>query len=210
MPTLFQSPAQKKKPMVQATSSSRRSKMSPLTSFAVSPDGIRFETQEETEDVILFLRQHLIVLFFPIVLLVFLLLSPPLLFPFLQRELRLPVDFPPGYPVIGILFWYLATFGIALVGFLRWFFNIYIVTNARVVDIDFKYLLYKVFSEANLSKIQDLTFTSGGIIAAFFNYGDVLVETAGEIPNIEFEKVPHPDRVVQTISQLTEKMKGNP
>lgn len=184
--------------------------MGPLTVFAVNPDGVKFETQEEEEKVVLFLRQHLVVLVPPVLILIVLFLAPPVLFPLLISAIgNLPISLPSGYAFVGGLFWYLATFGFALVSFLRWFFNIYIVTNERVVDIDFKFLLYKQFSEARLSKIQDLTYTSGGIIAAFFNYGDVKVETAGEVPNIEFEAVPHPEKVVQTISELMEKAKGN-
>lgn len=183
--------------------------MTPLTCFAVSPDGVRFETQDEHENVVLFLRQHHIVLLPAAVITTLLLLAPPVLFPFLGTALdNLPITFPLGYTVVGTVFWYLASSGFAFVSFLRWFFNIYIVTNERVVDIDFKFLLYKQFSEARLSKIQDLTYTSGGIIAAFFNYGTVLVETAGEVPNIEFDSVPHPEKVVQTISELMEKAKN--
>src|SRR3989344_6956052 len=182
--------------------------MGPLTVFAVNPDGVKFETQESEEKVILFLRQHLIVFVPAVLILTLLLMAPPILFPLLLSALgNLPIQLPAGYALVGGIFWYLATFGFALVSFLRWFFNIYIVTNERVVDIDFKFLLYKEFSEAKLSKIQDLTYTSGGIIAAFFNYGDVKVETAGEVPNIEFGAVPRPDKVVQTISELMEESK---
>lgn len=208
MPTIFEGPTKKtRKTMATLTTSSRHDHMGPLTVFAVNPDGIRFETQEAEETVVLFLRQHLIVFFVPIVILVLLILGPTLLIPLIPA-LNLPVSLPSSYILIGTLFWYLATFGFALVSFLRWFFNIYIVTNERVVDIDFKYLLYKEFSEARIEKIQDLTYRSGGIIAAFFNYGDVLVETAGEVPNIEFDKVPRPEKVVQTISELMGKFKG--
>jgi uncharacterized membrane protein YdbT with pleckstrin-like domain len=103
------------------------------------------------------------------------------------------------------MFWYLATFGFALASFIGWFFNIYIVTNERIVDIDFLYLLYKKFAEAELAKIQDIHYTSGGIFATIFNYGNVVVETAGEAPNIEFEAIPFPEKVVETIRELTEK-----
>lgn len=185
----------------------RHDHMGPLTVFAVNPDGVRFETQEETEKVILFLRQHLFILFVPILITVLLLIAPTLLFPIIPF-LNLPVRLPSEYLLVGTFVWYLATFGFALMSFLRWFFNIYIVTNERVVDIDFKFLLYKQFSEAKIGKIQDLTFKSGGIIAALFNYGDVMVETAGEVPNIEFDKVPRPEKVVQTISELMGKEKG--
>ncbi len=184
----------------------RRSSMTPLTCFAVSPDGVRFETQQEDEEVILFLRQHLIVNVPWLIIATILLIAPSVLFPFALASLKLPVSIPTSYLIIGTVFWYLVTAGFIITNFLRWFFNIYIVTNERIVDIDFLHLLYKQFSEARLSKIQDIMYTSGGILATILNYGDVFVQTAGEAPNLEFLAVPYPDRVVQTISQLAEKM----
>lgn len=197
MPTVFSS----------TPSVFERTLMSPLTSFAVSPEGVRFETQEKEEQVVLFLRQHLITLFAPAVLVVGMALAPVALLPFLSTFLTLPVEIPTSYIIVGTAFWYVVTFGLALMSFLRWFFNIYIVTDKRIVDIDFLHLLYKEFSEARLERIQDISFKSGGILAAFFDYGDAYVQTAGEMPNIEFVSVPKPARVVETISALLEKQK---
>lgn len=180
----------------------RRTIMTPLTCYAVSPDGVRFETQEDEEEVLLFLRQHIIVLFPSVLLVVVLTIAPLVILPFLFRFLTLPVVIPPRYFVVGTTFWYVVTFGVAIMSFLRWYYNIYIVTEKRIVDIDFLHLLYKEFSEARLEKVQDLSFKSGGIFAAFFDYGDVYVETAGETPNIEFLAVPKPTKVVEAISGL--------
>lgn len=183
--------------------------MSPLTAFAVNPDGVRFETQEAQEVVILFLRQHIIVNLGWVLLAVLLILVPTLLFPFLVNVLGLSLSVPVGYVIVGTLFWYLGTFGFILAKFLGWYFNIYIVTDERVVDIDFYYLLYKRFSQAELNKIQDISYASGGIFATFFNYGNVTIETAGEMPNLEFDKVPYPEKVVETVRNLTEQIKNN-
>jgi uncharacterized membrane protein YdbT with pleckstrin-like domain len=178
--------------------------MNPLTAFAVNPAHLRFETQEETEKVILFLRQHFIVNLPWILVTIVLVIAPTVIFPILIRALSLNMAFPVSYYVVGTMFWYLATFGFALSSFIGWFFNIYIVTNERIVDIDFFYLLYKKFSQAELTKIQDINYTSGGVLAAMFNFGNVVVETAGEAPNIDFELIPFPEKVVETIRELTE------
>ncbi len=182
------------------------SSMGPLTCFAVNPRGVRFETQEENEVVVLFLRQHIIVNVPWIVIAILLILSPSVTFPLIFRNL--PIQFPVGYYIVGTLAWYLLTAGFILGNFLRWFFNIYIVTNERIVDIDFYYLLFKRFSQAELEKVQDISFSTGGIFATIFNYGNVVIETAGEAPNIEFDIVPHPDKVVETIRSLTEQLPG--
>ncbi|KKW10048.1 MAG: hypothetical protein UY49_C0034G0003 [Microgenomates group bacterium GW2011_GWC1_49_7] len=183
--------------------------MGPLTAFAEHPDGVRFETQEAKEEVVLFLRQHIIVNLPWVLITILLVIAPTIIFPLLFPALRIDGSLPAGYYIVGTLFWYIATFGFAIASFMGWFFNIYIVTNERIVDIDFYYLLYKKFSEAELTKIQDISFATGGIIATVFNYGNVNIQTAGEMPNIEFDKVPHPDKVVETIRSLTEHAGGN-
>ncbi len=182
--------------------------MGPLTAFAVNPDGVRFETQEEEEVVILFLRQHVIVNLPWVVVASLLILAPTVLIPLFARILSITVNIPVGYLIIGTLFWYLATVGFILANFISWFFNIYIVTNERVVDIDFFYLLYKHFSQAELGKIQDISYSAGGVFAAVCNFGNVIIETAGEAPNLEFHNVPFPEKVVETIRSLTEKRGG--
>lgn len=210
MPTLFRQIEETKKTSrsLPVSSVSSRTIMSPLTCFAANPEGVRFETQEDTENVVLFLRQHIIVLFSPILLLILLTITPLILLPLIFRFLTLPFVIPNQYFIVGTAFWYVMTFGVGIMSFLRWYFNIYILTDQRVVDIDFLHLLYKEFSEARLDKIEDISFKSGGIFAAFFDYGDIYVETAGESPNIEFIAVPKPAKVVEAISKLLAVQKG--
>ena len=152
MPTLYVSPTTPppskttvktpQKPSFVAASEPP-TQMKPLTAFAVNPQGLRFETQEEQEVVILFLRQHFIVNVPWMLIAIVLLIAPTFIFPKLFSVLSLNFSLPPNYFLIGTMFWYLATFGFILASFIGWYFNIYIVTNERVVDIDFFYLLYK-------------------------------------------------------------------
>ena len=207
MPTLFEAPQKAKSHKHGRPESPRRSKMRPLTSFAVNPDGVRFETQEEEERVILFLRQHVVVNVPWAAIATVLVFAPSLLLPLLVKNVHFVI--PTSYLLVGTLAWYLATIGFVLTNFLHWFFNIYIVTNERIVDIDFYYLLFKRFSQAELEKIQDISYSTGGILATVFNYGEVMIETAGEAPNLEFVAVPRPDRVVETIRSITEGLPGS-
>lgn len=204
MPTIFSS-QQKKSSKGVAHPPHVHSSMGPFTTYAVRPQSVAFETQSEKEEIILFLRQHIIVLVVPVIVSIFLALAPTVLFPLLISFLpKLPFAVPVGYIIVGSIFWYLATFGFLLGSFLHWFFNIYIVTNERVVDIDFVNLLYKELSEANLGRIQDLSYTTAGLLGTVFNYGNVFIQTAAEVPNMEFLIVPFPSEVVKTISDLTQ------
>ncbi len=209
MPVLFEAPAKGVKPTHKPVGikAKHTHAMGPFTAYAVSPAGVRFETQEAEEEVILFLRQHLIVNIPWIIVSVVFLLTPSFLFPLIVKSIPVPLPFP--YILVGTLSWYLMTIGFALVSFLHWFFNIYIVTNERVIDVDFQYLLFKRFSQAELERIQDISYTMGGIFATIFHYGNVYIQTAGEMPNLEFVAVPRPDKVVEKVRSLMEDLPGS-
>jgi hypothetical protein len=177
-------------------------KISLFTSYCYTPEGVHLENPKQNEKVILFLRQHIIFTAPWILGTIVMAIAPTIIFPVLFIFLKLPFTIPLGYITVGIAFWYIATFGFFLANFLLWSFNIFIVTNKRAIDIDFLYLLYKESSESELDKIQDISYVSKGILSTFFTFGNVLLQTASEIPNLEFERVPNPEKVTKIISDL--------
>jgi len=174
----------------------------PFSAFAVMPAGIRFETQEEEEEIVLILRRHSITNLGWILFALLLLTLPPFIFPSISFLEAWPEQIPRGYLAVAFVFWYLATFGFILIEFIMWYFNVSIVTNQRVIDIDFFNLLYKKFSSTRIDRVEDVTFRLGGFIRAFFDYGDVYVQTAGTEINFQFLAVPHPERAVRIIIDI--------
>lgn len=168
-----------------------------FSAFALYPDKVRFETKEKEEKVVLLLRQHPLVNVPWILLVVAMLLAP-----ILVGKLGILAFFPSGFELIIILAWYLISLAIAMENFLDWFFNVYIVTNLRIVDIDFVNLIYKNVSDANIDKIQDVSYNMGGVIRTIFNFGNVVIQTAAEIEQFEFDAVPNPARVVKILEDL--------
>src|SRR3972149_330380 len=169
----------------------------PLASYCFKPDYVNFETRESEEEVVLLLRQHIVTLV-PRAIVVFLMILAPILltiFPILSF-------LPENFRLVVVLGWYLITTGMALESFLTWCFNVYLITDERIVDIDFFNLIYKEVSDANIDKIQDVTYKMGGVTRTMFNYGDVLVQTASEVPNFEFLAVPKPDQVAKILQEL--------
>jgi membrane protein YdbS with pleckstrin-like domain len=104
---------------------------------------------------------------------------------------------------VAFIGWYLLIAAFVFTRFLGWFFNVGIVTDKRIVDIDFFGLLYKEITSADLNKIQDVSQQQVGAIRALFDFGDIFVQTASETAKIEFEAVPHPARVIDLIDNLT-------
>lgn len=164
--------------------------------YEVAPKNIRFETQEDEESVILLLRQH------PVVNVGWILMAGLLVILPAFWSL-LPIDYLPArFQVMTVAGWYLLVLAFVFERFLNWYFNVYIVTDERMVDIDFYGLGYKDVTVAKLNNIEDMNFTQVGGIAAMFNYGDVYIQTAGEKREFDFVRVPEPGKVVDVMYQL--------
>lgn len=174
-----------------------------MNDFFVSPVGVSFETQAQGETIAILMRRHFITNLSWILLGVFLVLLPPLLFSgafgFTLKDL---INLSPQTITALILTWYLLTFGYLFEQFMVWYFNLYILTNRRVVDVDFYHLLYKAISAADLEDIEDVTFRMGGLMQAIFNYGDIEIQTAGTVNQFEFHSVPQPALVQKKILEL--------
>lgn len=180
----------------------------PLAAFLVTPV-MSFEGQEDGERVVLLLRAHLVTLV-PALLLVIFLVFVPFLFPSILSllEVNLTGVWTALQTFLVVLFWYLLVFAYAFYKFIFWYFNIYLVTNERIVDFDFRGLLHKETSYANLAQIQDITPKTIGFFGTFFHYGDIFVQTAGTVPEIEFHHVPRPNEVVKKILEERRREEG--
>jgi hypothetical protein len=170
---------------------------------------LHFETQAPDEEIILLLRAHVITNLPWIFLVTILFFVPTFLGATnLFEPLIGPLNISTRSARFLSLIWYLLTFAIALQNILSWYFNVYILTNKRIVDIDFHQLLYRKISSTELSNVQDITYTRGGIPQALFDYGDLHIQTAGTLPQFEFLKVPKPSALQKQIEKSVEEYKN--
>jgi len=169
----------------------------PFASLIVRPKKIHFDTQERKEKIILLARCHVITNFKWMFISVVMILLPNIIFRFFPEMFS---SF--RFRTVILLTWYLFTFSYAFEQFLKWFFNINIITDERVVDIDFPTILYRDISSTKIDMVQDISVKMGGFIRSLFNYGDVHIQTAGEEKEFIFEAIPQPERVIKIINQL--------
>lgn len=173
-----------------------------ISAYMFMPDGIRFETQEPGETIVLLLRKHWLTNLSWLLIAVLIILIPLFLFPaFIAGGVNIG-EVPKNFISLLIFGWYLMVFSFILVNFLLWYFTVSIVASERIVDIDFINLLNKKFAETRIARVEDVTMRTGGFIRSFFDYGDVFVQTAAKEAVFQFEAVPHPDQVVRIINQL--------
>ena len=171
-----------------------------MGAYNVRP-GKRFISEQEDEEVVLLLRAH------PITNLKWILISMVMIIvPEVLTAVGAFADVPVKFLVLGKLVWYLVILAYGLERFLNWYYSVFIVTNERVVDIDFVNLLTRIVSYANLNHIEEPSMVAGGFIRSLFKFGDVFVATAAEGQATEALGVPYPERVISIISELSEEL----
>lgn len=179
--------------------------ISHLSSFLVKPYWVSFQNQGDDENVLLFLRPHLITNL-PWLFLSFLLfLIPPILayiYPLLSGTIFSIAFLPERFTLIFVLFYYLVVFNYFFISFLTWYFNISLVTQKRIVDVDYSDLVYHDVAVTKLNLIEDVNYTQTGFLRSFFNYGDVFMQTAGEKLHFDFLAIPKPAKAVDIIQNL--------
>lgn len=173
-----------------------------FSAYVERPTGCRFEGQDPGEKILLLLRAHPITNLPWITLAVFIFVIPfivPGVISYIGFSFTL---IPQSFLLTGLIINYLLVLVITFEGFLGWFFNATLITNEKIVDIDFEHLLYKAVDLAPLSKIEETDSVTSGIIGTVFNFGDVSVQTAGAKVAIEMKNIPHPATVADMILDL--------
>jgi len=172
--------------------------------FSPFPKGVSFYGKEKDEEVILVVRSHwvkyvpfiavsLLILFFPFI---FALLDPTLS----ENTVLFLAFFIPCLTL---------SLSIIVYAFIKWFYNVNIITDRRIVDLDFSSVASHSLSEARLEKIEDITHKQLGIVGSLFDVGTVYFQTAGATAEIEFNTITKP-RVIQDMlyDLLDSKKKG--
>ena len=85
----------------------------------------------------------------------------------------------------------------------------YIVTNKRVVHEERVPLVLESRTEAPLRSIQDIQQVQEGLLAQVYNFGDLIIETAGERGHVIFRQIPKPAETQDIIfEQIDRVMSG--
>lgn len=168
-----------------------------LSSYLVKPRKIAYDGQLIEETIVLLLRQHPITQVQKLLLFSIGLILPLFL---MRSEWLVFLEFK---YILGIFMaWYLVLFGSILNGFLAWYFRIFIVTDHRLIDVDFTSMFHKDITSAKLEDIQEVNFITSGMMASLIDFGTVYIQTSSAIAKVEFESVPHPAEVTMIINEM--------
>lgn len=161
-----------------------------------------FPAQEETEEILYIIRRHWFT--YAIFWFVAILMAIPVIFVaiyYFGHLGQLP-DNTENLIVIGVSVYILFGLGIMIYGFIDFYLDVYIVTDRRIVDIKQDGLFKRAISELNFRQIQDVNASVSGVFPTLLHYGDVFIQTAGELANFNFQSIPHPYEMSKIIIDL--------
>lgn len=177
-----------------------------FSAFAQNPSNVIFQFQEPDEEIILLIRKHIITNVPWIIFALLLILAPIIATPIIVNFFSF-ITISGSMQSAILLTYYLALTGYVLVNFSLWYFHVGLVTSHRIIDIDFTNVLIKHVSETRIDLIEDVSYTQVGAIRTIFNYGDLLIQTAGTKPNIEFDKASRPAVIADIVGDLIQDRK---
>ncbi|MFZ5363872.1 MAG: hypothetical protein ACOZAG_00045 [Patescibacteria group bacterium] len=94
--------------------------------------------------------------------------------------------------------------------FIFWYYNAFIITNRRVIDIDQRGFFERIVSEADFSEIKDVSHRRKGIWQTVFRYGDVKIQISDTDIGLGIKNVHAPENVQQLISDLLHPTRRKP
>lgn len=178
-----------------------------LESVVKNPKNTSYEGKDEDEHVVMLIRQNLVSTSGWVIISLILLIVPIFLMPFLSNlEYEGEKIFNSLFIVCLTLFWYLALFGYSFQKFLDWYFEVLIVTNKKIIDIDRG---ASNISETFLNNVQDVTSKMSTVLGQVLNIGSIHIQTAAEREEFEFHMVDNPSAVRDAISDLIVRKEHN-
>ncbi|MBN1916237.1 PH domain-containing protein [Candidatus Dojkabacteria bacterium] len=180
----------------------------PFSSYEINPKGIRFGTQNPYEKVFVLIRPHILTNIGWMIT-----AGAVFIVPFVVAYLIDTFGIPLGdfvsleRQLIVIVIYYSFLLTYVLFNFLDWYFDIYLVTNQRLIDYEFSPISSYHVIELALEDIQDIRDSTVGLLPSLFHYGTVIISSAAERGNFKFRAVPQPSRFRDVIGDLSSAVK---
>lgn len=96
--------------------------------------------------------------------------------------------------ILGLMFFLLFIGTVVATLISAWLYksNVIFLTSEKIAQVLYVSLFNRKVSQLSIGDVQDVTVGQKGILAHMFNYGTLVIETAGEQSNYSFNYVPDP------------------
>jgi len=175
--------------------------------FVKRPSNTNYQGSDTDETIEIVIRKSLYSLVQKFFVAVLLFVIPLVIPSFLAKATIYKAHVFDGSSILVLtLFFYLVAFGFIFETFLDWFFEVFLVTNKKVVDINED---CRSISETPLLNVQDVSSEISRGLGEILNIGNVSIQTAGKMTEFKIDMIDNPSVVRDTISDLVTKEKSH-
>jgi len=166
-----------------------------------------FPNQRDSEKIFVLTRRHFISFVFFIFIFFLLALVPlALIFALLNASTGYYSDssvLTIDIMIVLICSYYLLIISFFITAWVAYYYDIFIVTDERIIDITQKGLFSREIYELSFEQIEDVTTKTRGFLNTIFEAGDIEIQTAGQQRNFKLQRVPKPLIIAEIIHSLT-------
>lgn len=91
--------------------------------------------------------------------------------------------------------WLLVVWTAAWGSFTRYYLNLWVLTNQRIVDITQRSYFSRKVSSLMLSRVQDVTTNVSGVLESLLGIGGITVQSAGAVDEFHMRGIPEPEHM---------------
>lgn len=88
---------------------------------------------------------------------------------------------------------------------MKWYFDLFVLTNQRIINIDQKGIFSREVSEATYINVQGANYELSGIFSMMFNYGNVKIQATGIKNLLKINSVEKPKELQELILDIKAK-----
>jgi membrane protein YdbS with pleckstrin-like domain len=143
---------------------------------------IKLKDFKENEKVLAVARKHWFVFFREVLGLAILFVIPFFFIPFLSIFIAAgggPVQIPSGFGLFFASLWALIIWQLLFARWTNYYYDVWIITNWRVIDIDQRgFYRRNVSTLLNLERIEDIVTEEEGFFGSLLHFGSLQIQTA--------------------------------
>lgn len=159
---------------------------------------------EHGEGIVVVIRKHWLVFVLRLLVLLFGALLPLLAAGLLPQDALQNLSSIGGVDTTATFLYIVWLFILWIFAFAMWtnyFLDIWIVTDKRLIDIDQKGLFRREITTTRLEKVQDVTVAVEGVLGTLFGFGNIVIHTAGDNPDIYIRNALNPGGAKERIME---------
>ena len=165
---------------------------------------------EEGETVVLKVHKHWWFIVVRAVVVAIILIIPLLAWVVLSHLGWVVVQVPGSVAVALAALWVLTGWVMFWQFWTLYYMDMWIVTDRRLIDIDYKGFFDRNIAMLRLDKVQDLTVEVSGVIGSLLKFGHIIVQTAGTQDEFVMDQVANPEALRDAIARLIDTQAQKP